>query len=100
MEAIIGFILGDRERAGNLAWAVMFAGGFLLIAGAVGNVVMKAMSAPNVLAGRPAPTGLSEIYPDLPLFWVPEGPLGYIVACVLLIAGVWFATMVRHLSID
>ena len=98
MEAIIGFILRDRDRAGDLARAVIFAGGFLLIAGAVRNVVMKAFSAPSVLAGKTAPTGLSDIYLDLPLFWVPEGPLGYVVASVLLIAGIWFATLVRRLS--
>jgi len=98
MEAIIGFILRDRERAANVASAVIFAGGFLFIAGAVGNVAMKALSASAVLAGMPAPTSLSEIYPDLPLFWVPEGPLGYIVAGVLVLAGLWFARMVRHLS--
>jgi len=54
MEAIIGFIL--RDRAGDLARAAMFGGGFLFITSAVGNVVMKALSAQMVTAGKPAPT--------------------------------------------
>src|SRR6185369_1333558 len=78
MQTIITFIRQDRNRAGNLARAAIFSGGWLLIAGAVGAVLMNAFSAPIVLAGKIAPTSLGEMFPDVPLFWVPEGPPGYV----------------------
>jgi hypothetical protein len=98
MQTIITFVLRDRNLAGNLARAAVFSGGWLLIAGALGNVFMKAFSAPVVPAGNIAPTTLGEMFPGLPLFWVPEGPPGYLGASVLLVAGIWLAILVNRLG--
>ena len=98
MKTIITFILQDRNRAGNLARAAIFSGGWLLIAGALGAVMMQAFSAPILQAGNNAPTTLSEVFPQVPLFWVPEGPLGYVVASLLLLAGIWLAILVNRRS--
>jgi hypothetical protein len=98
MQTIITFILRDRNMAGRLARAAVFSGGWLLIAGALGSVFMKAFSAPVVPAGNIAPTTLSEMFPDLPLFWVPEGPPGYVGATLLLLAGIWLAVSVNRLT--
>jgi hypothetical protein len=96
MQTIITFIRRDRNRAGNLARAAIFSGGWLLIASAVGTVMMNAFSAPMVLAGTVSPTTLGEMFPDVPLFWVPEGTLGYVAATVLLLAGIWLAILVNR----
>jgi hypothetical protein len=98
MQNIITFIRRDRNRAGNLARAAIFSGGWLLIAGAVGAVLMNAFSAPIVLAGEIAPTTLGDMFPGVPLFWVPEGPPGYVVAGALLLAGIWLAILVNRFS--
>jgi len=96
MQTIITFIRRDRNRAGNLARAAIFSGGWLLIASAVGTALMNAFSAPIVLAGKIAPTTLGEMFPDVPLFWVPEGPLGLVAASALLLAGIWLAILVNR----
>jgi len=98
MQIITTFILRDRNRAGHLARAAVFSGGWLLILGALGTVFMNAFSAPTVLAGQPVPTSLGELFPGLPLFWVPEGPLGYVMASLLLLAGIWLALLVNRPS--
>lgn len=100
METIIAFILKEPKRAGNLARAAMLSGGWLLIAGALGAVLMKAFSAPIVQSGQDAPATLGEMFPDVPLFWVPEGPPGYLLASFILLAGVWLAFFVDRLSQD
>ena len=98
METIITFIRRDRNRAATLARAAIFSGGWLLIASALGTVLMKAFSAPIVPTGKIDPASLSEVFPDVPLFWVPEGPLGYVVASLLLLAGIWLAILVNRPS--
>jgi hypothetical protein len=97
METIIKFILQDKNRAGNLARAAIFSGGWLLIASALGNALMKAFAAPMVLAGQTAPASLDEMFPGVPLFWVPEGAVGYSAASFLLLAGIWLAVLVNRL---
>lgn len=94
METIITFILQDRNRAGKLARAAMLAGGWLLIAGALGAALMKAFSAPIVQAGKDAPATLGEMFPGVPLFWVPEGPPGYVMASFIFLGGIWLAILV------
>jgi hypothetical protein len=96
MEIIVTFLLRDRARAGNLARAAIFSGGWLLIASALGTVLIKAFSAPILLAGKVPPTSLDEMFPDVPLFWVPEGPLGYGLAGLLLLGGIWLAISVNR----
>jgi hypothetical protein len=98
MQTIITFILRDGNRAGNLARAAIFSGGWLLVASALGTVLMKAFSEPIVLAGKIAPTSLGEMFPEAPLFWVPEGPLGYGVASFLLLGGICLAVLVNRLN--
>jgi len=98
MQSITKFIRRDRNRAGNLARAAIFSGGWLLIASALGTAFMSAFSAPIVLAGQIAPTTLGEMFPDVPLFWVPEGPMGVAAAAALLLSGIWLGIMVNRLS--
>lgn len=98
METIFTFIRQDRNRAGSLARAAMLSGGWLLIAGALGAVLMNAFSARMVQAGNDAPATLGEMFPGVPLFWVPEGPLGYVAAGLILLAGIWLAVLVDRLD--
>jgi hypothetical protein len=98
METIFTFILRDRVRAGHLARAAMFSGGWLLIASALGAAMMNAFAAPIVRAGQIAPATLGEMFPDAPLFWVPEGPLGYMAASVLLLGGIWLGLLVDRVE--
>lgn len=97
MKTIVTFILQDRSRAGALARAAMLSGGWLLIAGALGAVLMKAFTARLVQAGEEAPASLGEMFPQVPLFWVPEGPAGYAMAGLVLLAGIRLAILADRL---
>ena len=61
-------------------------GTFLLLAGAIGRFVTGTNNILPTLAQQPQATkSLADIYPTLPLWWVPESWLG-VISSVLLIA--------------
>lgn len=69
----------------TLAWghAMVWLGGVLLIAGAVGRVMLLAHS----FGQKNAPAGLADIGLPFPTFFVPEGVLGVTFAVVLILLG-------------
>jgi hypothetical protein len=68
-------------------------GGFLLIAGLIGQAGMLAINATRKLSKLGPLAGLTEAYPTLPLWWVPEGPIGYAAAAALAAAGIYVALL-------
>jgi hypothetical protein len=64
-------------------------GAFVLVAGAIGLFVTRATNALQILAKQAETTkGLADIYPTLPLWWVPESWFGAFVSVVLIIIGI------------
>jgi hypothetical protein len=62
-------------------------GGFLFVMGIVGKALAGFMSALQSLVQQQATKTLSEIYPTLPLWWVPETAVGFIGSGLLVVAG-------------
>lgn len=63
-------------------------GAFLLLAGAIGRFVTGTNSILPTLAKQPETTKfLADIYPALPLWWVPESWMGTLVSVLMLAAG-------------
>ncbi|HWW05882.1 hypothetical protein [Collimonas sp.] len=64
-------------------------GVFLILAGAIGQVPVRATNALFLLAKQPAPTKtLADIYPTLPLWWVPESWLGIFFPVAIIAIGI------------
>jgi len=65
-----------------------YAGMALLLAGAVGRLVTGMMNLVPKLAKQPETSStLADIYPTIPLWWVPESWLGAAVAVALVVLG-------------
>jgi hypothetical protein len=63
-------------------------GGFLFAMGIVGKTLAAFMSAFQTLVQQPqAIRTLTELYPTLPLWWVPETAYGFIGSGLLVVAG-------------
>ncbi|MEC4718277.1 hypothetical protein RY831_03895 [Noviherbaspirillum sp. CPCC 100848] len=63
-------------------------GGFLFVMGIVGKALAVFLSAFQPLVQQPKATKtLTELYPTLPLWWVPETAFGFIGSGLLVVAG-------------
>lgn len=64
-------------------------GGFLFVMGIVGKALAGFMSSLQSLVQQPqAAKTLTELYPTLPLWWVPETAVGFIGSGLLVVAGI------------
>jgi hypothetical protein len=72
-------------------------GGFLIVCGLIGHAGMLAINQTRSI-GKLAPlNGLADAYPMYPLWWVPEGLVGYAVAVVIACAGLYLALTAKTL---
>jgi hypothetical protein len=77
---------GRIKRSGK--WIAM-TGASLMMAGAIGLFVTRATNVIQTMAKQTETTkALSDIYPTLPLWWVPESWFGIFVSVVLIVVGV------------
>jgi hypothetical protein len=91
-------LIFERPKLAHLVGRGLFAvGGFLIVCGLIGRAGMLAINQSRSIAKLPALNGLSEAYPMYPLWWVPEGLLGYAFATVIAGAGLYFALTARTL---
>lgn len=68
--------------------ALVRAGGFLLVAGLVGQVAITgALAVKGLGGGAQAEVALSDVLPGYLHAWVPESALGYAVAILMPVAG-------------
>jgi hypothetical protein len=83
------FLLNPPSRLRALGHALINGAGLLLVMGAIAQVAAAAMSAVMNLAGSASHvTSLAQLYPELPTWWVPEGPLGYVLCAATLGVGI------------
>jgi hypothetical protein len=88
VERLIDFFLGEPRRLVALGAALVRAGGFLFVAGLVGQVATTAVSAAKGLAGAPrVDVALADVLPDYLSRWMPESALGFGLALLLVAAG-------------
>ena len=92
LDRLIDFFLGEPRRLVTLGAALVRFGGFLFIAGLVGQVATTAVSAVKGLAGAPrVDVPLADVVPGYLSFWMPESALGFGLALLLLAAGLMAA---------
>lgn len=88
VDRLIDYFLNEPRRLVTLGAALVRVGGFLFIAGLVGQVASTAVSAVKGLGGAPHADGpLADVLPDYLSFWMPESALGFGLALLLLAAG-------------
>ena len=89
-----------RMRAAG--WLLLHFGALLLFAGAIGQLMLGAQEALLRLApkGQAAAHGpsLASAYSAWPTWWVPEGPMGYLVAFAAVGLGVAAVLEAKRIS--
>ena len=85
----IDYFYSEPGRITSLGRLIFQIGSFLLIAGAIGRVATGTINILPTLA-RQAETSktLADIYPSLPLWWVPETWFGAAAAGLLIVGGI------------
>lgn len=66
---------------------LFLAGSILVIAAVFGRVGMVTTNADRAQAKLPALQTLAQAYPQYPTWLVPEGPVGFVIAALLVLAG-------------
>lgn len=83
------FLLNPPSRLRALGHALINGAGLLLLIGVIAQVAVAAVSGVMTLAGGASHVAsLAQIYPELPTWWIPEGPLGYVLCAVTLGVGI------------
>lgn len=87
LERMHEYFYSEPGRITGFARLIFQLGAFLLFAGALGQVATTAINILPTIAKQPETTKmLADIYPSLPLWWVPETWFSAI-GCVFLIIG-------------
>lgn len=88
LDRLLDYFLGEPRRLVALGAALVRIGGFLLVAGLVGQVATTAVSAVKGLAVAPrVEVPLADVLPGYLSSWMPESVLGFGLALLLLAAG-------------
>jgi hypothetical protein len=85
------WVLERPKAALMLGQALVCIGGFLVICGLIGRAGLTAINHGRALGKLPAFPRISDAYPMYPLWWVPQGVLGYAFAALVLAAGIFLA---------
>ena len=81
-------LVTSNPRRWLLIGKTVFLAGSILVLGAVfARAAMIAANGERVEAKLPPFQTLAQLYPQYPTWIVPEGPLGYSIAAVLVLAG-------------
>jgi hypothetical protein len=86
----IRFCIAESPRAALAAGKAVFLVGALMIVAAVfARVALIGLNAERAKAKLPAVAKLAEVYPQYPTWLVPESPAGYLLAAILVLAGMY-----------
>jgi hypothetical protein len=91
------WIVQNPKLARMVGQGIFSVGGFIMLCGLMGRAAMLAINQTRSLGKLPPYNGLSEAYPTLPLWWVPEHFLGYTLAAALAIGGLYVALTAKSL---
>lgn len=80
-------IAKSPRRALVIGKAVFLAGAILVLGAVFARAGLLAINAERAEARLPALRTLAEAYPQYPTWLVPEGPVGFAVSAVLVLAG-------------
>jgi hypothetical protein len=89
------WIFENPKLARMVGQGLFSVGGFIFVCGLIGRAAMLVINQTRSLGKMPPYNGLSEAYPTLPLWWIPERFLGYVVAGVVAVGGLYIALTAR-----
>lgn len=87
MDWIRRHIAASPKAALVVGKTVFLAGCLLILAALFGRLQLVAANTERAAAGLPALRKLADAFPQYPTWLVPEGPVGYVVAALLVLAG-------------
>lgn len=87
MQWLRSLIARAPKRATAVGKALFLAGGVLVLAALFGRIGLVSLNGERTQAGLSAVRTLADAYPQYPTWFVPEGPLGFAVAALLVLAG-------------
>jgi len=83
------YLYSEPERLTKPGRLLARLGAFLILAGAIGRLSTITINVLPALANQPQTSkALADIYPTLPLWWVPESWLGLAVSMSLIAIGI------------
>jgi hypothetical protein len=99
IEFLPEYLLEEPKRMVTFGRGLVRAGGFILIAGAVGNVATAGSTAILSIAHKTASVpSLASLYPSIPTWWIPESFLGCIPAALLIVGGITLTSLGRKIQ--
>ncbi|MFM9926740.1 hypothetical protein VLK31_27405 [Variovorax sp. H27-G14] len=98
-ERIYEYFLTEPRRLIDLGNNLVRTGAFLLVLGAIGNV-MTGVSAVALSFGKQTvnPQTLADLYPSIPTWFVPESIIGCVPAILMMLIGFSVASMGHRLK--
>jgi Flp pilus assembly protein protease CpaA len=89
-------IAASPKQALVAAKALLLVGGLLVIAGMYGRSQLIEVNQARTEQNLPPFRALAESHPDLPTWFVPEGPVGFIVAGGIVMLAIFLATRAKQ----
>ena len=89
-------IAASPQRALIAAKALLLAGGLLVISGMYGRSLLAEANEERTEQNLPLFNTLAESHPHLPTWFVPEGPVGFVVAGAVVLAAIVLATLAKQ----
>jgi hypothetical protein len=93
MDSLRSLIARHPRHALVLGKTLFLAGAILIVGAVFARAGLMNVNTQRSDAKQPALHTLAEAYPQYPTWIVPEGPLGYGVAAVLVLAGMGLTTL-------
>jgi hypothetical protein len=98
LEIIQEYFYGKPSRIVAVGKALATIGCFFVLAGAVGGVFTAAVGSFSILQNKTISKTLSDVFPDAPLWWVPESWIGFVVPIMLTAYGLYLCSYGRHVE--
>jgi hypothetical protein len=87
MNRLRSLVRRSPQRFLVLGKAIFLAGAILIVGAVFARAALVAANAERAQAKLPALRTLAEAYPQYPTWLVPEGPIGFALSAVLVLAG-------------
>lgn len=84
----LSYFFERPRRLADLGRQLFTGSAFLILLGVIGHAATSSVATVRNMAGQPpVEVTLATMVPGVPTWWVPEGPAGFVLAGVFLIAG-------------
>lgn len=93
MEWIRALIARHPRHALVLGKALLLAGSILIVGAVFARAALVNINADRTAANQPPLRTLAQAYPQYPTWVVPEGPVGFGLSAVLVLAGMGLAVL-------